>query len=293
MELPRRQAPTVRLRRLAAELRALRHEAGLTPKAVQERTEINPATLYRVETAKVRPQRRTLISLLEAYGVAKPRQEELLELLKQSAEQGWVAAFENELPELYLHYVNFEADARSLRNYETIFVPGLLQTRDYAHAAITQAGLPIASAEDITRRVDVRIQRQSLLEKDSPLQLWAILDESALRRMVGGPAVMRAQLEHLLQAGESPNIVIQVIPFDAGAHAGMPGSFVILDFPDPQDPDLVYSDSMAGDLFLESEADIRRFSAIFDLLRAAALSPQESARMITQRAHTLKKGPTS
>ncbi|MFF5080392.1 helix-turn-helix domain-containing protein [Actinoplanes sp. NPDC000266] len=283
----------MRLRRLAAELRALREHAKLTPKVVQERTEINPATLYRVETAKVRPQRRTVISLLDTYGVEKTRRDDLLELLKQSAEPGWLAAFEDGLPELYMHYVSFEADARSLRNYETIFVPGLLQTREYAQAAITQAGLPIASDDDVARRVDVRLQRQALLHRDPPLQLWAILDESALHRMIGGRDVMLAQLQHLLKVGEAPNIVIQVIPFEAGAHAGMPGSFVIMDFPDAQDPDLVYSDSMAGDLFLEAEEDIRRFSAIFDLLRASALSPQESARMITKRAHALEKGSTS
>jgi len=292
MELPaRRQAPTVRLRRLAAELRALREEAKLAPKAVQELTEINSATLYRVENAKVRPQRRTLTLLLDTYKASKEKRAELLELLKQSAEPGWLAGFDTELPELYVHYISFEAEARSVRNYETIFVPGLLQTQDYARATVTQAGLPIAREDDITHRVEVRMQRQALLRRDPPLQLWAIIDEAVLHRMVGGAEVMIAQLRHMIDHGKGANVVLQVIPFDAGAHAGMPGSFVIMDFPDPQDPDLVYSDSMAGDLFREAEPDIRRFTAVFDLLRAAALSPKDSVRMITERIKILEGSP--
>jgi transcriptional regulator with XRE-family HTH domain len=294
MELPaRRQTPTVRLRRLAGELRGLREEAELTPKAVAERTEINTATLYRVETAKVRPQRRTVISLLDAYGVTGEKRAELLELLKQSAQLGWLNRFEQELPELYLHYVSFEAEARSIRNYETIFVPGLLQTEDYARAAITQAGLPIPNSDDIDHRVEVRMQRQAALTRKDPLQLWAIVDEAVLHRVVGGESVMLTQLQHLVEASKAANVVVQVIPFGAGAHAGMPGSFVILDFPEPKDPELIYSDSMAGDLFLETDADVRRFTAVFDLLRASALSPKDSTRMINERIKALEKGSST
>lgn len=291
MELSRRQPPTVRLRRLAGELRGLREQAELTTKAVAERTEINAATLYRIETAKVRPQRRTVLALLDAYGVTdRGKREELLGLLAQSAQLGWLARFEQELPELYTHFISFEAEARSVRNYETIFIPGLLQTPDYARAAITQAGLPIADPDDIARRVDVRTRRQANLSRKDPLSLWAIMDEAVLHRLVGGEEVMLAQLEHLRDAGHASNIVVQVIPFRAGAHAGMPGSFVVLTFPDAQDPDLVYSDSMAGDLFLETEADIRRFTAVFEHLRAAALSPADSSQLIAARIEQLQKG---
>ena len=293
MELPpRRQPPTVRLRRLAAELRALREEANLTPKLVKEQTEIDPATLYRIESAKVRPQRRTVISLLSAYGAEPAKRDELLELLKQSAEQGWLASYESELPELLVHYMSFESEARSIRNYETILIPGLLQTQAYAYAAVTQAGLPIADEEDVARRVEMRMQRQRLFERPDPLQLWAVIDESALHRMVGGEEVMIEQLQRLIDAGKAAHIVVQVIPFSAGAHAGMPGSFAIIEFPDPQDSDIVYSDSMAGDLFLEADAEIRRFAAVFEHLRAAALSPKDSARLITERLRTLERGRT-
>lgn len=287
----RRQPPTVRLRRLAGELRALREQAGLSPKAVAGATDLNPATLYRIETAKVRPQRRTVTSLLDAYGVAdSTKRDELFDLLKQSAQLGWLARFESELPELYTHYISFEAEARSVRNYETIFVPGLLQSERYARAAITQAGLPIANPDDIAHRVEVRMQRQASLRRKDPLQLWAICDESVLHRLVGGAEVMAEQLRALVDAASSPNIVVQVIPFRAGAHAGMPGSFVIMDFPDPQDPEIVYVDSMAGDLFLEAEADIRRYTAVFEHLRAAALSPSDSAKLIESQIAAIEKG---
>lgn len=289
MDVPRRQARTVRLRRLAAELRALREAAGLAPKAVQEATEMNPATLYRIEGAKVRPQRRTVVSLLNLYGVDAAKRTELLDLLKQSAEQGWLAAYESELPEPLVHYVSFESEARSIRNYETILIPGLLQTESYAVATVTQAGLPIPDEADIAQRVQMRMQRQELFQRPDPLQLWAVIDEAAIHRVVGGDEVMIGQLERLVHAGKAAHITVQVVPFAAGAHAGMPGSFAIISFPDPQDADIVYSDSMAGDLFLETEAEVRRFSAVFEHLRATALSPKDSARLITERLKTLRK----
>jgi transcriptional regulator with XRE-family HTH domain len=292
MDVPRRQARTVRLRRLANELAELRKAADLDPKQVAGLTEINQATLYRIEKAQVRPQRRTVVTLLNAYGIESPKRDELLELLKQSGEQGWLASYESELPEQLLHYVSFESEARSIRNYETILIPGLLQTEAYALATVTQAGLPIADEADVAQRVQMRMQRQELFKRPEPLKLWAIFDEAVLHRMVGGAEVMVGQLQRLLDAGRAAHIAIQVVPFSAGAHAGMPGSFAIIDFPDPQDADIVYSDSMSGDLFLETEAEVRRFTAIFSLLQATALSPQESARLITDRMKTVKKGST-
>jgi transcriptional regulator with XRE-family HTH domain len=289
----RRQLPTVRLRRLAAELRTLREAAGLKLQAVADRTAINAATLYRIEGAKTRPQRRTLLSLLDVYGVTdQAKRDELIELAKQSAQLGWLHAYENELPELYTTYIGFESEARSVRNYESLFVPGLLQTAQYARAAITEAGPPIANPDEITHRVEVRLQRQAVLNKKSPLRLWTIMDEAAIYRLVGGPEVMAAQLRHLLFAGQAAHITVQVVPFSAGAHAGMAGGFVVMDFADPADPDLVYIDSMAGEIFLEREPDVRRYTGIFDQLRASALSPPDSLRLIEARAETIEKGGT-
>ena len=195
--------------------------------------------------------------------------------------------YENELPEQYTTYISFEADARSVRNYESLFVPGLLQTEDYARAVI-RGVLALASDEEVERRVEARMQRQALPKKKNPLRLWAILDEAVLHRRVGGSAVMAEQLQALADAARQPHITLQVIPFSSGAHAGMPGSFVVMDFPDAADPALVYIDSMAGDLFLEREPDVRRFTITFEHLQATALDPASSAQMIEAEVDAIK-----
>ena len=250
----KRSTPTVRLRRLAAELRRLRTAADLSREDVAERTGINNATLYRIETARTRPQTRTLIALLQLYGVDDQQRQHLLALAKESAKQGWLRPYHEDLPEEYTAYISFEAEADGVRNYESLFIPGLLQTEAYARAVI-RGVLPMANQREVEDRVQARIERQQVLTKDDPLKLWAIVDEAALRRLVGGAKVMTDQLRHLLEVITEPNVTLQVIPFGAGAHAGMPGSFVLMDFPDPMDAGLVYIDSMAGDLFLESAAD--------------------------------------
>lgn len=275
----KRQTPTVRLRRLAAELRSLRASSGLTRDEVVERTGINAATMYRIEHARVRPQTRTLRTLLDLYGVEKEQQAELVGLLRDARERGWLHAYQSELPEQYMNFIGFEGEARSSWNYESLFVPGLLQTQDYARAVI-RGEFPFASRDEIERRVEVRIARQGVLQGDNPLELWGIVDEAALRRQVGGQAVMRAQLRHVLDAVELPNVTFQVIRFDAGAHAGMRGSFVFLQFTDAAIPDVIYIDSMAGELFLEEESDVRRYRLVFEHLRAVAASPDASRSLI-------------
>jgi transcriptional regulator with XRE-family HTH domain len=279
----KRQTPTVRLRRLAAELRALRASSGLTRDEVVERTGINVATMYRIEHARVRPQTRTLRTLLDLYGVEKDQQIELVGLLRDARERGWLHAYQSELPEQYTTFIGFEGEAENAWEYESLFVPGLLQTEDYARAVITGV-LPFASREEVERRVEVRIERQEVLRNENPLRLWGIVDEAALRRQVGRPAVMQAQLRHLIEASELPNITFQVIPFDAGAHAGMPGSFIALEFAEEAIPDVIYIDSMAGDLFLESESDVRRYKLIFEHLRAVSASPDASRSLLASLA---------
>jgi transcriptional regulator with XRE-family HTH domain len=273
--------PTVRSRRLAFELRRLREAAGLTRDQVSEQTGINPATLYRHETAaaRARPQRRTMIALLNLYGAADEQRADLLALSREADVQTWLQPYHAELPEHYTAYISFEAEARTVRNYESLFIPGLLQTEGYARAVI-RGNLPMATQKEIDQRVQARMERQALLGKDDPLQLWAIVDEAALRRQVGGADVMRGQLAAIGTAAGEPHITVQVIPFSAGAHAGMAGSFILLGFPNPADPEIVYNESMAGDLFLDAEADIRRYSLLFDNLRAVALSPDDSTSLI-------------
>ncbi|MCA1708518.1 MAG: helix-turn-helix domain-containing protein [Actinobacteria bacterium] len=277
----RRHTPTVRLRRLAAELRRLRAAADLSRDDASRHTGINHATLYRIETAKARPQMRTLAALLTLYGVDTEQRESLTNLCREAGTQGWLRPYHSDLPEEYTAYISFEDDAAGVRNYQSLFIPGLLQTEDYARAVIRSV-LPWATDTEVADRVQARMDRQGVLTKAAPLTLWAIVDEAALHRVVGGADVMRAQLRHLTEAVKAPNITFQVIPFGAGAHPGMPGAFVLMDFSDPMDTDLIHIDSMAGDLFLEADADVRRYTSIFDNLRAIALSPDDSASLVVE-----------
>ena len=278
--MPRqRSTPTVRHRRLAAELRRLRESAGLTQEDVSERTGKDRSTLYRLENAQQRPQRSTLIQLLDLYGTDQERRAELLALLREAGQRGWMQLDRSDLREIYADYISFESEARSVSDYESLFIPGLLQTEDYARAVIRGA-LPQATQEQVESRVTARMERQGLLTRDNPLQLWAIMDEAAARRIVGGPAVMREQLARLRDTAALPNVTVQVIPYDAGAHPGMPGSFIVLEFPDPADQSLVYIDSMAGDLFLDAGMEVRRYILIFGHLRAAALRPDKSLTLL-------------
>ena len=279
MATNRTKPPTVRLRRLAAELRRLRAAAGMSREQVTEQTGVNEGTLYRLETARARPQRRTLVALLDLYGVSGDARTGLLDIAKSADDQGWLRPYHAELPEEYAAYISFEAEARAVRNYESLFIPGLLQTEDYARAVISGT-LPLATSTEVEQRVQARMERQERLSGTLPLGFWAILDEAAIRRMVGGSTVMHEQLTHLLEAAKQPNITLQVITFDMGAHPGMPGSFIYMEF-DPGDPELVYVDTLAGDLFLEAEADLSIYASMFDHLRAIALSPARSTGMIS------------
>jgi transcriptional regulator with XRE-family HTH domain len=280
---PGRPAPTARLRRLASELRRLRTAASLSRDEVSDRTGINTTTLFRIESARARPQARTLMALLDLYGVPEASRSDLITLSRQAGEQVWLQVLSSDLPEEYTTYISFEGEAESLLNYESLFIPGLLQTEDYAKAAL-RAGLPTASKEEIDGLVEARISRQAVPGRDKPLRLWAIVDEAVLHRRVGGAAVMKAQLTRLAAAAELPHVTLQVIPYDVGGHPGMMGSFVIMQFGEPVASDVVYIETMAGDLFLEQETDLGRYREIFEHLRALALPPEASASLIARVA---------
>lgn len=271
--------PSVRMRRLAAHLRELRESAGMTQEEVAERSGTNRSTLYRLEGALQRPQRSTLIHLLDLYGVTDERRDQLLTLLRESKQRSWLQQYRDELPSVYSDYIGFEDEAASIRNYESLFIPGLLQTEAYARAQL-RGTLPDASEDDIETRVAARMARQAVLGKQSPPKLWVIMDEAALRRVVGSSDVMRSQIDHLLQASAQPHVTIQVIPFGAGAHPGMDGAFVILDFPRDHDQSLVYVESGAGGLFLEEEADLNRYTMMYNHLRAAASGLNATAALL-------------
>jgi transcriptional regulator with XRE-family HTH domain len=278
-----RRRPTLRLRRLAAEIRRRREEAGLTQDEVFERTSINPATLYRVENAISRPQVRTLRALLDLYGVNSERTAYLLTLLRESDRRGWLETIDADLPERLTTYVEFEDEARTVWNYQPSFVPGLLQTEAYARA-IVHGLMPEASPAAVDGRVSLRMARQRVLTRENPLRFWTIVSEGALQHRVGGTDIMRDQMIRILEATELPNVTMQVVPFDAGAHPGMLGSFALLRFGQDDLPDVVYVDSMAGDLFLDQVLDVERCASTFEHLRAVALSPEASAEFVAKLA---------
>ncbi|MEV6494926.1 helix-turn-helix transcriptional regulator [Actinoplanes sp. NPDC051633] len=279
-DMPARKPPTVRLRRLGQEMQRLREEAGLSRDQAAERTRMDPSSLWRLETAKNRPQRRTVLTLLDLYGVTKREdQARYVDLLTKSSELGWLTDFEEALPEDYQTYISFESGANRLICFEPSFVHGLLQTPEYARALIR--GLdPTLDEEDVARRAEVRARRQAALEGKANVALWMVLDEAVLHRKVGGDTVMQAQLEHLATMARRKDTVLQIVPFDAGAHPGSRGAFTLMEFPDP-DPALVYIETLTGNLFLEKPAEVSQYRANFEQLIAQALSPQASLRMIT------------
>jgi transcriptional regulator with XRE-family HTH domain len=281
--MPSRRQPPLRLRRLGSVLARLRTDAGLSLADVVEATGIDRTTLYRIETGQARPQRRTLLALLDKYGVAAGERDGLFELARRAAEQSWVQSFSDALPESYRAYIEFEGDAEQILNYESLYIPGLFQTREYAAATI-QAAAPTSLPEDIQRRTEARMSRQAVLSRTPPLRLWAIIDEAALHRPAGGTAVMRTQLERLTEQAAMPNVTLQVIPFAVGPHPGMTGSFAVVRFGEPAAGDIVYVEGQASELFLEADADVAQFSGIFEHLRALALPPAGSAELITKIA---------
>ncbi|MGW1466247.1 helix-turn-helix domain-containing protein [Streptomyces sp. NPDC002308] len=285
--------PTVRLRRLAALLRRLRAEAELTREQVAGRTGINVVTLYRIEKARARPQKRTLAALMEAYGAGEAQRADLLAAQRLADDRSRLRPYGAEpsgtggsagfagFSEGYLAYLGFEAEARTVRAYESMCVPELLQTERYARAVI-RGVRPDAGRTEVDERVRVRMERRSLLAKADGPTLRAVVDEAAVRRVVGGSEVMREQAEHLVRIGREPGVDVRVIPFGAGAHGGMAGSFVHLDFPDARDAELVWADTPAGDVFLDSEEETLRYRSLFERLRAVALDPGDSAVLLEE-----------
>ena len=274
------QSPTVRRRRLAAELRRLRDQAKLTIEDVAEKLECSTSKISRMETGHVGVNPRDARELLRLYGVSEDQLDALVQLAKEARKKGWWHAY-NEV--FSGAFVGLEAEASSLRAYQALLVPGLLQTEDYMRAVI-RAARPDATPAEVDKRVQARLERQQLLTDVEPPQYWAVIDEAVLCRSVGGDAVMHAQLNWLATRAVLPRVTIQVLPFSAGAHSGMEGPFLILGFPEQADPDVVYVDNTTAGFYLEEPAEILRYTLMFDHLRAAALSPDDTVTRIAEAA---------
>jgi transcriptional regulator with XRE-family HTH domain len=279
--------PTVRRRRLGAELRRLREAHSLKLEEVAERLDLAPSTLSRIETGKAPTKSAYLTAMLELYQVADPgARKVLVDMAREGHRKGWWSIYDDVLPSGFDIYVGLEAEASGLRSYETDVVHGLLQTTEYAVAVLRELR-PRDSEEQIKRVVDLRMERQRLLDQDPPLDLWLILDEGAIRRNIGGPAVMRGQLEHLIEASRWSNVTLQILAFEAGAHAGLIGPFSILEFPERADSDVAYTESVGGMIYLEKDREVRACAEAFDRMRASALSPAASVELIQQVSREL------
>lgn len=272
-----RSDPTVRRRRLAAELRDRRDRVGLTIEEVADRLEWSAAKVSRIENAKVSVLPRDVRFLMGVYGVEGEAAELLLTLSRESRQKGWWHAFGDAIPHWFQVYVGLESEATGLRLYESDFIPGLLQTEAYARASY-EASL-VTMRDEIDRQVALRMARQERLTGPDAPQLWTIINEAAIRTRVGGSDVMRAQLAKLQEAAGLDNVTVQVLPFSKGAHPAMVGAFHILSFVAP-DPQVVYLEYYTGSHYLEKPAEVERYTLMYDHLRAAALPPDESVALI-------------
>lgn len=283
--MPARPSPTVRGRRLRHELRKIREEHGLTIEQVSEQSggDWNASTISRWETGDRRIRPVDLRRLLDLYDVHGDQREVLLTLARQARERGWWRSYTDAVPAWFEVYLGLEAEAAVIHEYSAELVPGLLQTADYYRAFMRAA--PVAEDEEtIERKATVRLARQDQLTSADPPKYWTVLNEAIIRRMVGGPTAMRAQLQHIADMADLAHINVQVLPFRAGAHAAMNESFIVLGFPEPADPDVVYLESQAGSLYLERPPEVERYAAMFRHLIAKALDPDESRALIARAA---------
>ncbi|WP_328682503.1 helix-turn-helix domain-containing protein [Streptomyces sp. NBC_01261] len=274
--------PTVRRRRLGQELRRLRELKGMTAEEVAERLLVSQSKISRLENGRRSISQRDVRDLCGVYEVEDVRiVDSLMQMAKDSRQQGWWHSF-GDIP--YSVYIGLETDAASLRVYDPQVVPGLLQTRQYAEALITGA-LPETALADVEKRVQVRMRRQERISApENPLRLWTVMDESAVRRVVGNRSLMRDQLEHLVEQSQLPHVTVQVIPFDMGAHPGLNGQYAILEFPDAADSSVVYIEGVTSDLYLEKANDVQKYSVMYEHLRAQALNVEQSRQFIADMA---------
>lgn len=278
--------PAVRRRKLGAELRALRAEAGLTSGEAARLVGWHQSKVSRIETGASGVKPPDVRLLLDAYQVADPQLRDMLLVLAGSEEGGgrhhWWHAYRGVLPPAYRDFISLESQACTLRTLETSVVPGLLQTPEYARAVTRAAvgGPDNDGPERLDALVQVRLARQDVLRADPPLELSVVLDEAVLRREVGGPGVMARQLDRLVQAARLPQVRLQVLPFAAGAHIGITGPFVIFSFPSTSDLDVVVLDHLTSSLYLERKEDLEAYSEAFSTLQFHALSPEDSSDYI-------------
>ncbi|MDT0380365.1 helix-turn-helix transcriptional regulator [Streptomyces sp. DSM 42041] len=274
-----RSAPTVGQIVLGLRLRDLREKAGVSFDRAAEALRVNPTTVRRMEKAEVGLKPVYVEKLLQVYGVGHAEGLAFLSLVEEANNPGWWHRFRDVLPSWFSLYVSLEESASVIRAYEPQCVPGLLQTEDYARALL-RVGFPGAPDEELDRRVALRMARQSLLARRKDVRLWAVLDETVLRRPVGGAAVMRGQIDRLAEAAAAPNISLQILPYAAGPHPGMFGPFQLFRFDIPELPDIVYTESLTGAVYHDERADTVAYLEALDRMGAQAAPLADTGRIL-------------
>ena len=271
---PRSAGPTVQRLVLGGHLRRLREEAGLTTERAALSIRGSHSKISRMEHGRVGFKERDIADLLALYGVGPgDEREALLDLARAANTPGWWQTYADILPHWVEPYFGLEAAAAYIREYELQFVPGLLQIEEYARAVIRLGNLP--SEDEVLRRAEARISRQEILDRENPPKLWAVLDEGALRRVIGGRDIMKAQLRHLIEVCDHPAVTLQILPFSAGAHRAMGGPFTILRYTEPDLRDVVFIEQLTSALYLDKQTEV---DAYLEVIEEVCLQAEASAK---------------
>jgi len=278
-------SPLVQRRRLRTELKKARQVSGLTQDQVAGEMDWSLSKIIRIESASSGISANDLKALLQLYGVKDPGQvDSLVALARAARERSWWSAYRDVAPQPLLQLTEYESAAQAIRQFETMFVPGILQTEDYARAVIDNYYEEGLSSNQLRALVELRTRRQDVIDAEDPPSFHFILDEAAIRRLVGGPSIMRRQLRRLIEVADRPNISLEVIPFSAGLHPGMKGPFEIIEFADPSDSEIVYLESPRGDIFSDVPEETSKYREDFARLGKASLGPQGSLARIAKAA---------
>jgi transcriptional regulator with XRE-family HTH domain len=283
---PRSTGPTVQRLVLGGHLRRLREEAGMTTERAAASIRGSHSKISRMEHGRVRFKERDIADLLTLYGVGSGEEREaLLHLAREANTPGWWQGYSDILPHWVEPYFGLEAAASFIREYELQMVPGLLQTEDYARGVIRLGSL--LSDEEVDRRTQARISRQHILRRDNPPRLWAVLDEGALSRIIGGRDVMRAQLRHLIEMCEHPAVTLQILPFSAGAHRAMGGPFTILRYTEPDLRDVVFIEQLTSALYLDKPTEVDSYLEVMEEVCLQAEPSAKTPRILRTALSTL------
>ncbi|MFE0401996.1 helix-turn-helix transcriptional regulator [Streptomyces nigra] len=275
-----RSAPTVGQVVLGRRLLDLRESAGLKREEAARILRVAPATVRRMEMAEVSLKIPYLQLLLKAYGVSDAEADAFVHLAEEANKPGWWQRFHDILPGWFSMYVSLEGAAALIRSYEPHFVPGLLQTEDYARGVLRSGAIGQTSPDDIERHVDLRMRRQRLLAREDAPRIWVVMDETVLHRQVGGPEVMRAQIDKLLDATKLPHVTLQIAPFANGVHPGTFGPFVLFRFAVPELPDMVYSEYLTGAVYLDARNEVATHLEVMDRMAAQAATAHRTKEIL-------------